>query len=358
MKFMPRFAVLLSFACAWCVSWADEPCAAHGSMQFVCGMANAEDLVRVGNTRWIVSSGMAGDDVPGRLHLIDSETNTQTILFPGDKPVMRPDTTLFGSCPGPIDTTNFSAHGLDIRASGDGIHRLYLTSHGAREAVEVFELDARGERPVATWVGCVPMPKTAMMNSVTILPDGGFIATEMYSAVEPNAFARVFAGEVSGRVHGWRPGRAPAVVPGTELSGPNGIALSADGRYLFVAVYGSREVRRYRRSGESWHEGVVQDGTLRVDFMPDNLRWSPDGALLSTGHRPAADNTCATPPCAGGWSVVAIDPNAMTSRVLVDYDDTAPFQNATVALRVDDALWIGTFRGDRVLRLAASSLSN
>ncbi|MCC6202780.1 MAG: SMP-30/gluconolactonase/LRE family protein [Gammaproteobacteria bacterium] len=351
---MKPTSVLLALTALSCGTEAAvaASCEPQGAMAFVCDTPNAEDLIRVGASRWLIASGMSGEGIAGRLHLIDAETRTRSMLFPGDTPAQRHDRAMFPACPGPIDAGDFSAHGLDLLAVATKQYRLYVVGHGAREAIEVFDLDARGATPSVTWVGCVPMPATAMMNSIAVLPDGSFVATEMYSAVERNAFALVAAGEVSGRVYFWRPGAAPVVVPGTELSGPNGLAFSADGEHLFIAVYGSREVRRYRRGGTSWSDGVVQDGVLRVNFSPDNLRWASDGTLLGTGHRGAAANTCGTPPCSGGWGVVAIEPKALTARTLADFDGAAPFQNATVAVRVGDVLWIGTYRGDRVLALS------
>ena len=56
-------------------------------------------------------------------------------------------------------------------------HTLYVVGHGGQEAVEVFRLDASGAAPTFTWVGCVVAPDMVGLNSVAVLPDGGFAVT-------------------------------------------------------------------------------------------------------------------------------------------------------------------------------------
>ncbi len=63
-------------------SLAAENCAPAGGLNFICGPAAAEDLVRIPGTHWIVGSGMAEGSRPGRLHLIDADKKTWRILYP------------------------------------------------------------------------------------------------------------------------------------------------------------------------------------------------------------------------------------------------------------------------------------
>lgn len=39
---------------------ADQSCTAAGNLKFICGVYNAEDLVQVPGTKWIIGSGFAG----------------------------------------------------------------------------------------------------------------------------------------------------------------------------------------------------------------------------------------------------------------------------------------------------------
>ena len=44
----------------------------------------------------------------------------------------------YPKCPGPLNTEDFSAHGLALRQTETSVFDLYVTSHGAREAVGDF----------------------------------------------------------------------------------------------------------------------------------------------------------------------------------------------------------------------------
>ena len=47
-------------------------------------------------------------------------------------------------------------------------------------------------------------------------------------------------------------------------------------------------------------------------------------------------------------TVLAVDPGSMEAEVLATGPADARFSNVTMALRVADELWIGTFAGDRI----------
>jgi predicted SnoaL-like aldol condensation-catalyzing enzyme len=311
-------------------------CPADGTLGYVCGLSNAEDFVRLGTSRWLVASSITrrGDAVAtGRLYLIDAVQKTAAELFPGAAPVLAPDTATFGDC-GPIDLTAFDTHGLALRERAPGRYRLYATSHGVLEAIQVFEIDATGPRPTAAWVGCVALPPEVWANSVAILDDGGFVTTQFMDPTDPESIAKILAGEVNGLVYEWHPGGEVEPIEGTELSGPNGIEVSADGRYLYVAAFGGRRVVRYER-------GVTPMPSVAVDVpvTADNLRWSERGTLLTAGSNAAAGS---------GWTIYEIDPVAMTAEPVAGFDQTAALQGASVALEVDGELWVGTPGGDRV----------
>jgi len=340
-------AICLLSACAEPAnetSAASAACEASGDLNYVCGPANAEDIVQLGGSRWLILSGMSRDDVSAHLYLLDHETKRYEEWFPGAAPALALDRSLFADCPRPLDTTNFSAHGLALRAQANGRYRLYMTSHGAREAIEIFDVNAATERPGITWVGCVVLPEHISSNSVAILADGGFMTTKIRDALdEEGSRAAMMAGRVSGAVYEWHPGGEVTAVAGTELSGPNGIELSADQRYLFVAALGSREIVRYDRSTTP-----PAKATVSIGVRPDNLRWSADGRLWTVGGNYVPPNECQSPPCSTGWSVYAIEPITLAAERVMGADENAALQGASTALAVGNEIWIGTFRGDRV----------
>jgi gluconolactonase len=89
---------------------------------------------------------------------------------------------------------------------------------------------------------------------------------------------------------------------------PNGIALSPDGRILYVANSDERNVRAYDldRNGKASNERVIVSG---IDGVPDGIRvdengniyvtakglavYSPDGKLLATIELPETPANCA-----------------------------------------------------------------
>ena len=311
-------------------------CVADEDLSYLCGLRNAEDLVAVEGGRWIVASSITsrGDSVgAGRLYLIDAATRVAEEFFPGSEPVLSRDATTYGNCT--IDLESFDTHGLALRAlPTPGHYRLYSTSHGSHEAIQAFELDTSGDRPRIAWVGCVPLPAGVWANSVAILDDGGFVTTQFYDPLDSESIGRVLRGEANGSVFEWHPGGAVAEVPGTRLSGPNGIALSADDRELYVAAFGGRSVQRFDRG-----PNPSPPASVSLDITADNLRWSSRGTLLIAGSNAEAGT---------GWTVYEIDPATMSASPLLRVDGNAALQGTSTALEVGRELWFGTPGGDRV----------
>jgi hypothetical protein len=315
-------------------------CAPDGALSYVCGLRNAEDILPIGEGRWLVASSIASRGAPvgrGRLYLIDSVAKTAEVLFPGPNPALQPDRATYGLCDIALDA--FDTHGLALRETSPGRHRLYATSHGAMEAIQVFEIDATGEKPTIAWRGCVPLPADVWANSVTILDDGGFIATQFIDPTDPNDVGRMLRGEVNGAAYQWRPGGPVAKLPGTDLSGANGVEQSPDGRFLFIAAFGGRRVARFDLSPDPEPPAFVA-----VDIAPDNLRWTKRGSLLTVGGDGAPD---------GGWTIYEIDPTAMTATRIAGIGGDAALRTAATALEIGGEIWIGTPEGDRVGYLRA-----
>jgi hypothetical protein len=328
---------------------AAEPpatCEPDGALQFVCGPLNAEDLVRVGDSRWLIASGMDGaltgaGSAKGHLYLVDHRSKRWQVAFPGASPVFHHDRKAFGSCPGPLNIANFSAHGIAIRAKSRDRHILYVVGHGDREAIEVFEVDARGPTPSLAWTGCVVLPDDVSANSVAILPDGGFVTTKFLDRTMPQAesMAQARQGKLNGAVFEWHPGGTVVAIPGTELSAPNGIEVSPDGRTLYVAVFGTHEFVRFHRGANGLEKKAVP-----VALSPDNVRWTPEGKLLTVGgdySGPGAPRTTA-------WTILEVDPDTLSIRPAAQGASSRGMQALSVALAVEGEIWVGTFAGDRI----------
>ena len=128
-------------------------CGPASGLRFVCGQSGPEDLVAVPGSAWLVASGYGPE---GGVNLIDTKASSSRRLFPDPAVAERLDRATYDSCPGPIPATDrkrFWTHGLYLKAGQNRIHTLYVVHHGSREAIEVFEFDARNQQPALTWIG-------------------------------------------------------------------------------------------------------------------------------------------------------------------------------------------------------------
>ena len=97
-----------------------------------------EDLIPIPQSPWAIVSSMEDD---GYLSATDSRDYSSTVVFPTATSRPRHDTATYGSCPG-MAADQFRSHGINLRPGSDSVHTLYVVRHGARESVEVFEVDA------------------------------------------------------------------------------------------------------------------------------------------------------------------------------------------------------------------------
>jgi len=311
-------------------------CDPVGNLRFVCGLAGPEDLAVVPGGRWVIASGMAQS---GGIRLIDMKDKSTTVLFPGASPKEQFDRTTYGACPGPAKHEDFRSHGLYLRSTGGQQYRLFAVHHGDRESVEVFTLDARGSTPTLTWIGCSVAPDPIGLNSVVGLPDGGLISTNFQARnADATGRGRMMAGENSSEVWEWHPRGEWKKVPGSEAAGPNGLEISQDGKTLYIGGWGSQSLIRLSRG-----ENPPKKDSVNVGFRVDNVRFAPDGMLIATGQRPAAQQGQR-----GSSHSARIDPKTLKAEELLNRPDDDAFATATVAVQIGQELWIGSVRGDRV----------
>ncbi|MBK7902714.1 MAG: SMP-30/gluconolactonase/LRE family protein [Proteobacteria bacterium] len=330
---------------------ADSECSGSGDYSFVCGPRNAEDLVRVPGSKWLIASGMAAD---AAIYLIDSRRKTWMELYPADAPRARQDTARYASCPGAPDPASFVSHGLNLRQGIDGQSTLYVVGHGGREAIEVFTVNAQGDAPVLTWIGCVLTPGGMEANSVASLADGSLLAT--IPLHKGASIGDALAGKPTGGVYRWSPGEKDfTLVQGSELPYANGIEISADEREFYVASSGLLTVAAFSTSNPT----RLLRSSESLAFIPDNLHMGSGGRLITAGLNvvdPVCGNVAQSAEfslekfasCPRPFTVLAIDPQSMQGEILASGPANRNFSNVTMALEVEGELWIGTFAGDRI----------
>ncbi|GEK79151.1 SMP-30/gluconolactonase/LRE family protein [Agrococcus baldri] len=318
------------------------------------GPINAEKIVGVPGTPWVIGSGMMATSVPtGRLYAIDSQSHGVQEIYPY-RCGSDLDESVFGSEPAVLDPLEFEPHGLSVLRAEDGSYRLYVVNHGGRESIEVFDVELGGRFPVLTWRGAVVLPRGTWPNDVAPLADGGFIVS---NTADPDTdglaegMARMFAGvEIPGAIE-WRPGVGSSTVDGSLMAGANGIVATADGQTVFIAGWRNRNVVRLRRSAEGTEVDVVE-----LDILVDNLTWTPDGDVLATG---AFDTTpdqifaCFSTKdrCFFPCQVVRIDAETLEATTLVQYGEET-FGLGTTGLIVGDEVWVSSARAAGIARFA------
>jgi hypothetical protein len=317
-------------------SQAPAGCGPVGSVQFVCGQDAPEDLVLVPGSDWVIASVFSNN---GGIRVIDTRARATTTAYPSATAKERLDAKIYDSCPGAPDAAQkaaFRTHGLAIRAGRNSVHTLYAVHHGKRESIEVFEVDARVKPPAFTWIGCAVAPDPIGLNEVVALPDGGFIATDFLArGIDTAGRGRMLEGQNNGALWEWHTGKGWTMVPGSEASGANGLEVSKDGKWLYVAAWGSQNFFRVSRG-----QSPVKRDVVPLGFRVDNIRWAPDGSLLAAGQGGVAP--------AQTTNVVKINPGTLKVQEILRHPNTPEFGSGTVALQVGKEIWVGSFRGDRI----------
>jgi len=320
---------------------SSSDCPDEQGLTYICDLVVPEDILTLGSTGLLLASGHRA---PGHLYLIDPATRTSSELIHGAGFTMQHDARTYPECPGPLNLEAFDTHGLSLAETSSGLFSLYTTSHGEREAIEIYDLDLRGTAPMLTWKGCVLLDQDSYHNSVARLADGGFVTTRMRDQSWRGGGGAP-AG-ITGWLIEWHPGGQPQPLAGTEMSLPNGIDVSQDQRYIFVAAIGSREIVRFDRRATPMTRRSVS-----LPIRPDNVHWGPDGELLTAGPNYVAPEVCSGAGCATGWSVLEVDPETLTFSRLGGADQTAAMQAVSSAMRVGNDIWVGS-NDDRVARFS------
>ena len=199
------------------------PCVA--SEGYICGQNAPEDLVAMG-TDWAVAGAYAGK---GGIALIRLRDRMSFTAYPSASAKEQLDSKTYPQCPG-APRGEFTTHGVYVAPGNGPTHKLFVVGHGARESIEVFNVDTRGAQPVLTWIGCAIAPGQIGLNSVRGLPDGGFITTNFLPRNEQ--IQDLMTGKKNGELWEWHTASGWQKVPGSEASGANGVEISDDGKTI------------------------------------------------------------------------------------------------------------------------------
>ena len=321
-------------------------CEPVDNLQFVCGLEKPEDLARIPGTRWLIASGFANGS---GLKLIDTKRRTAEPWHTASTP--RRATQRYTQCTQPPDPMLFNAQGISLRAGASRQHTLYVANHGGRESIEIFTIEADGDKPGLIWSGCVLMPNGTAANSVASYSDGTILATVLtHPGTTITDFVR---GGATGGVYEWSPQtRQWRLLPGTRLPGNNGLETARDDSAFYVVAFGWRSVLVYPRDLSTPARRIEAPG-----FMPDNIHWDGERLILAgmqydepacDGMRKIVDGKADDMRCHRGYSVAQLDPQTFDYKLIAYDGPNATFNGVSAAVVMDDELWLGSYQSDRV----------
>jgi sugar lactone lactonase YvrE len=351
---MRLLAILLALLLAACeaVPPPVSGCVAEGELVPVCGFSRPEDieLLPDGRTLLISEMGTMDGSEPGSLALYDTRDGVITRLpqFTTAGELLWGET----ACTEPPGSV-FSPHGIDLARRSDGALQLLAVNHGGRESVELFVVHEERGSYSLEWRGCVVPPAGTHINDVAALPDGGFVISNMFPRdglhIGPFSLHLLMGmlGFDTGNVlRCQRSGCTP--LPGTEAPFPNGVQVDAAGQALFLNAYLAGEVRKIALADGR------RLGTVKIS-SPDNSQWDARGRLLVASHTggPRQAMSCfgiIVGACGAAFAIVALDPATLVAETVLAHQGP-PMGAATVAQQVGDVLYLGSYAGDRLLRV-------
>ncbi|HEY0962300.1 MAG TPA: SMP-30/gluconolactonase/LRE family protein [Pseudomonadales bacterium] len=313
-------------------------CGMQGNAELVCGTRAPEDFETTPDGKYLVIAKF-GEVVDTALDLFNLDTHAFTPL-----PMTAEKTEGWGD-PACVESIGLQtgAHGLSLTQRTSGEWQLYVVNHNVRESVEMFELQPDGDAWKLVWRGCVLAQEP--YNDVSALPDGSFVATRPQAIMQEGQ--DLFAGAPSGNVARWTATDGETVLPGTEYGYPNGVLVSKDGRHAYISGWTTRSFHRYDL------EAMRETGRADFSFMPDNLTWTPDGKLLAAGIKGVNGNCPETSDdaCLQGMVVAEVDPGTLEVTELHDNAGRALINGTSVAIQVDESIYVGSFQGERLVIL-------
>jgi hypothetical protein len=105
---------------------------------------------------------------------------------------------------------------------------------------------------------------------------------------------------------------------------------------MYFNAWTAKEVHRYDlKAGK-------ETGMVKLDFLPDNITWDKK-RMLAAGIKGRGSQ---------GFGVAEIDPARMTAQTVFDSEGKgALIGGVSVALRLGDAIYVGAFQGDRLVKI-------
>ncbi len=321
--------------------------------QIINHVDNVEDLIQV-NKDWIIGSSLSLNKTPSMGLILFNSHNEHTERVNLNKVKVAPDTQTFPHCPGAPDFSKFNSHGLDYYPQ---IKTLYVVNHGGRESIEAFTVDTASDgKPSLTWKGCVLAPKHAWFDAVAGVQQGNLIISSLWNPTDTHREEKLNAAKPEGGLYSWSPQQGIKLMKISEqMSGPNGLLAARDGNTVWVAVWAGKYLAKI--SDLSNHPQISKKA---VNYMPDNIRWAPDGEHFFSGGQ--ATTLTRSMQCINSSSLCPdikqplnlVDKNTLAIQTLIPASTFKGMSAGTSAIEADGKIWMSTYRNNRIAVLPAN----
>jgi hypothetical protein len=307
-------------------------------MRFICNVELAEDSVAIPDADYLVT-GVLGFAGHGGLQLVSTRNQEIQRLYPSASSNIQPHWR-YKDCTAPPDASRMSLGGLAIAPQGSRRYLLYAANTGDRKSIEVFSLKVTARpTPQLQWVGCVLLPHDSNPNAVTALKGHGMAIVSMDDD-GPERWNHHISGVPTGTVYEWHPKSGLKSLRDLPLRGGNGIAVSKNGRWLYISAWAGSELAVVDRRGS------LATTRIPLPFLPDNLRWARDGKLWVVGQRAEVKKIalCTGNPCKADWVIAKLDVTTQTLRIVLEARGSNEVNYVTGITEIGDTLYL-TSRG-------------
>ncbi|XP_028927166.1 serum paraoxonase/lactonase 3-like [Ornithorhynchus anatinus] len=241
---------------------------------------------------------------------------------------------------GALDRDAFNPHGISALVDPDGTVDLYVVNHPHQTStLEVFRFEA--DTQVLSHIKTIQHPLLHSVNDLVAVGPDRFYATNDHYFTQPLlAQLEVFLGLWWTNVVFYSPEGVKSVAQGFTFA--NGIAISPDHRFLYVANLGGQNIHILERHGD-WN--LTQHKVLELGTLVDNLSVDPSTGDVWAGCHPNAMKLLNYDPEDPPGSEVLRIQDILSARPTVTTvfaDDGSLLQGSSVAAVFGQKLLIGT----------------
>ena len=318
-------------------------CESDLEIQVVCGFKNPEDIVITPDEEYLLISEMGGvgpyvEIESGYFALMNLATNERTI------PKISIEKNIWGDLTCKRENSDsYGPHGIDLIKRNDGRYQLGVISHYPNETVEMFELLKENDVWKFYWRGCVDVPDNLYFNDISLKKDGSFYATHMYDRdITMNKWLITsLLKSNSGYLVEWQ-NNSFSKVPNSDGSGPNGIVLEEDKNIIYISYNQGDNLTSFDLSS-STKIGSAFIQSPDNPFIKNESIW-----ITSLDFQPNDAGDCADRvACSLPFSIHELNKESLESKNIYSYSK-AVFGLPTVAVPIDENIYIGSFHSDRL----------